>query len=1278
MDDRKRTGIKKTIASNTSVSDAAPIRILLVEDVPADAELIEYELSKAKLRFTLRRVEREQEFLTALREFNPDIILSDYLLPEFDGITAIQLTRKYAPEIPLILVTGSMNELTAVECMRAGAADYVLKDHLLHLGQSVRSTLDKKKARMEHLQTERQLEENEKRYHDLAELLPQPLFETDQKGRLVFANRASLETFGYTEEDISRNPPVFKMISPRDRKRAMENFRELYEGGSVFGSEYEAVRKDGTSFPVLIYSSPIRHDDRVIGVRGIVMDLSLLKKTERKLALSAQILDKINTSSDVPTRDLLQEILCMVKEYVGCSAIALRLKEENTYPYYVVNGLPDLFVGKDLCLRARDESGVIIRKPRGNVLLECICGTDGDGKTDPTLFSLTKGGSFWTNHLSKLLAGDDENKPQPGTGNPGDDGEYESVALVPLQSGKVTIGLLQLHDRRPDVFTAALVKFLEEIGTSIGVALARKKAEEEILRERDFSTTLIQSSPAFFVAVDAIGRTLMMNTSLLTALGYHHHEVFGADYLATFVPPEERDPIRTAFDRIRTLREKIAGENHIMTKNGRQLLVEWHGVPVTTSRGDFEYLFIVGNDITEHRRSEDLLVLRLRYEKGLAACSRALLKDTPGGMEEALRHLLDASGISRVSIFENGGDETTGLWGRLTHEVCAEGITPQAEHPRLKHVFYAPDLLRWREELSRDGTIQGLVKSFPSSEQNLLRPQGILSLLMLPLRVGGRWYGFIGFDDMKTPREWSEENVLLLKTGAEMIGNHLHRQETENRLRETVRFQQTLIDTIPAPIFYKDRQSRYIGCNKAFEKLFGARRDTIVGKTVFDITTKPSAGSFHTQDEELFAKPGIQIYEVRLRDTSGTMRDVVYHKATFTDGNGEVAGIIGAILDITDVRKAEEEILTLSRSLENIIETTNVWISSFDPRGNILLWNKAAEQITGYAVDAVKGNDLIWEWLFPDEETRRENRQILMGVIERKMPVENFETTILRKDSVPRVILWNARRLDDQTGTAIGAIAVGMDITERRMLQEQLLQSEKLAALGEMLSGIAHEINNPLTGIVGFSRLLDQEETGGSPERQEYVRFIREESERIAKIVANILAFSRKQTPKKEKLSVAKIIQTVMALKNYEFSVNNITVYQSFEENLPSIEADALQIQQVFLNIINNAEQAMLEANKRGTITIKGTVRESFVRVSFTDDGPGIPPEILPKIFNPFFTTKPVGKGTGLGLSMSYGIIKQHNGVLSAESEHGKGTTFIVELPIHPGKTYEQQKDSGG
>ena len=264
-----------------------------------------------------------------------------------------------------------------------------------------------------------------------------------------------------------------------------------------------------------------------------------------------------------------------------------------------------------------------------------------------------------------------------------------------------------------------------------------------------------------------------------------------------------------------------------------------------------------------------------------------------------------------------------------------------------------------------------------------------------------------------------------------------------------------------------------------------------------------------------------------------------------------------------------------------------------------------------------------------------------------------------------RSALTSACPLSDASGNIIGVVASTRDLTERRRLEEQIVQSEKFAAMGRMIAGVAHEINNPLTVILGASDLSGA--THGDPTTRRHFELIHKQARRTAEIVQNLLSFSRPPSPERKPLDIDDLLRRALQLSEYSLRTNGITADVVTSGGLPPVTGDSAQLIQVFLNVMTNAEQAIREVRERGTIRIRtGKIEaagEAKVWISFHDDGPGIDRSILPNVFDPFFTTKRPGRGTGLGLSICLSIVREHGGTIEAQTAPEGGAVVIVTLP---------------
>ncbi len=359
--------------------------------------------------------------------------------------------------------------------------------------------------------------------------------------------------------------------------------------------------------------------------------------------------------------------------------------------------------------------------------------------------------------------------------------------------------------------------------------------------------------------------------------------------------------------------------------------------------------------------------------------------------------------------------------------------------------------------------------------------------------------------------------------------------------------------------------------------------------------------------------------------------------------------------NITQRKKAEEELRSSEEKFRNLFENApvGVSISTFDGRG--VERNLAAQKMHGY-----DSKEEFMRLTGPELYYDLKERERFMALAQ-KGPVRDFELRRKRKDgSVFWVSLTAIPYLNQQGEKQL--IVITQDITERKRIEEQLITTSRLATIGELASGVAHEINNPLTSVIGFSELLLERPLPDDIRAD--LSIIRNEAERAARVVKNLLTFARKHPNERQAVNVNDVIGKVLELRAYDQKVNNILVTTLFASAMPNLMADGFQLQQVFFNLIINAEYFMIESHKKGNLTIATEVTGGLVRASIADDGPGISEENLKHLFNPFFTTKPVGKGTGLGLSICHGIISAHGGRIFVESALGKGTKFTVELPL--------------
>ena len=361
--------------------------------------------------------------------------------------------------------------------------------------------------------------------------------------------------------------------------------------------------------------------------------------------------------------------------------------------------------------------------------------------------------------------------------------------------------------------------------------------------------------------------------------------------------------------------------------------------------------------------------------------------------------------------------------------------------------------------------------------------------------------------------------------------------------------------------------------------------------------------------------------------------------------------------DITEKVQLSEKARMAERHLASVVESANDLVISTDAEGRITSWNPAAERISGFRADAVRGR-LLAELC---ETAQRNDMAAIIRQLANGGAVAFQELNLMARSGGMVLVDWSCSPIRDDTGKVSGGVAVGRDLSERRALEQHLYQSEKLAALGVMAGGIAHELRNPLS--VSFSAAQFLLEPADDPVfQQECVQKIIEGIQRSSMIIENLLRFARPSSSNQtESLNLVTLMHETLSVLTPQAKLQKINVVEDYEGLSVPISGNANLLQQVVMNLILNAYQAMPTGGEI-RIVIRREAAEAVVRVS--DTGCGIPPSHLGRVFDPFFTTQPVGKGTGLGLSICHTIVKQHGGVIEVDSAEGQGCTFTVRLPL--------------
>ncbi len=486
--------------------------------------------------------------------------------------------------------------------------------------------------------------------------------------------------------------------------------------------------------------------------------------------------------------------------------------------------------------------------------------------------------------------------------------------------------------------------------------------------------------------------------------------------------------------------------------------------------------------------------------------------------------------------------------------------------------------------------------------------------------------------------------------------------EAELQLTE-VKLQQ-FMEMAPVAAYVKNLQGQYIEANPAACQLYGRSKSEMVGKTDLEILPRETADSFRASDK-VVQKTRSQLSIDGARDLSGRRVFLSTIKFPVLDTEGKVTAVCGISRDVSALKEAELALTRTRDYLQNVLDNSPLLVITTDLEGRVVSFNPRAQESLGYALDEIMGRPASSLYKDPEE------RQGLLEKVEKAGVARDYETTLVGKDGRAFPASLTLSQLKDTEGKMIGTVGIGRDISARKALMNQVLLSERLAAVGRLAAGVAHEINNPLAviGEIGgfLAECVEDDPKGDDPETiaelQEGLPKLLAQVDRCRTITHRLLSFSRKSEVKVKETDIPAALEEVFPFLEKEARLANIQIHRDLSPDLPPLLIEEVQLQEIFINLINNARQAI---GKRGSgnIWIEGDSEKGKVILTIKDDGPGISEEVKNKLFDPFVTTKAPGQGTGLGLSICYGIVKRFDGAITVESEPGAGATFRVILPV--------------
>ncbi len=488
----------------------------------------------------------------------------------------------------------------------------------------------------------------------------------------------------------------------------------------------------------------------------------------------------------------------------------------------------------------------------------------------------------------------------------------------------------------------------------------------------------------------------------------------------------------------------------------------------------------------------------------------------------------------------------------------------------------------------------------------------------------------------------------------------------------TKEFLENILESMEGGVFTVDKNARITSFNRAAEEITGYKRGEVLNKECFDILKSDLCQEICHLKDTLKTGKTFFGYEIMITSKTGKRIPVNISTSPLWSNNNEIIGAVENFRDLTKHKGLWAKLREERNKAQQYLNIAGVIIVAINDEGIVSLINRKGCDVLGYKEEEIRGKN--WCDLCVPERMRKERKDTFKKVMAgEKKEVEDYENSILTKSGEERIIAWHNTTLTDDKGRIIGTLSSGKDITLRKQTEEELIRSEKLVSLGQLAASVAHEVNNPLAGIMIYIKLFlkkYKEKKLQTEKTEEQLLKMEKELDRTTRIIRNLLDFARQSEPNIRPVNMNKVLEAALLLVGHQINLENIKLEKKSDAHLPLILADFDKIQQVLINIIMNAIQAMPDG---GNLTIATSVAKGIrigespkdaVKIDIRDTGAGITKENMNKLFTPFFTTKEKGKGVGLGLSVVHGIIEQHNGKIMVDSEPNVGTTFSIYLEV--------------
>ncbi len=679
---------------------------------------------------------------------------------------------------------------------------------------------------------------------------------------------------------------------------------------------------------------------------------------------------------------------------------------------------------------------------------------------------------------------------------------------------------------------------------------------------------------------------------------------------------------------------------------------------------------LLEHESRERARYEKELQYRLAFEGLITGISSAFINLPPSKIDaavtDALKQLGEFSQVDRSYLFLYNRDGRT---MDNSHEWCAPGVGPQIERLKAVPLNLAPWLVR---QLNAAQAVHIPRVSDLPEEAALLREeiqrQGTQSMIMVPTEFGGTVVGFLGLDCTRHEKTWPADAIALLRIVGGILANALDRKRSEEALRRSEEKYRTILETIEEAYWEVNLAGDFTFFSPSLCRILGYTRDELIGMNYRNYVTPTVAKRVYQMFNKVFITGrSVQLSDFEHLSKDGSRIFSEMSVALMRDPEGNPIGFRGISRDVTERKIAEQALQESEARYRTVLEANPDPIVVYDMQACVVYLNPAFSEVFGWDLKECKGKRIDG---FIPADRRAEVRQMAEQVVAGRS-FSGIETQRLTKSGVLVPVSISCAIYKDAGGQPVGSIFTLRDIREKKKMEQQLLNMQRLESIGTLAGGIAHDFNNLLTAIQGNVSLALYDMDENDPRRRVF-EDVQKAVKSGSRLTSQLLGFARKGRYEVKLLELNRVVKDVS--ETYGRTRKDISIHYELAADLSAVEADEGQIEQVLLNILVNAGQAMpgggdlhIRTCNVSHLDMTGKVYQPkpgrYNHLSIADTGVGINKKVIDHVFEPFFTTKEMGRGTGLGLASAYGIIKGHGGYIDVESQLGRGTTFDIYLP---------------